>query len=542
MRIMRASFAFPLIYVVGLSLMSVVLAFSAVPLDDRQSDNFERAEYVYSIIDRDNSTISHSLVEALAEGGEAIWVADDRVAIQDAIAKGHVDYLLIIPEGYEERFLAAENADEVPEMEAIFSYSSLSGAYVDEVVNEYASLLHTLALSEGASDVGALTQDALAFASKQAQGRVLEGEQSDTPLDQLIFYLTWSMYPLFTGITVCIGVLLYRMGRSDVRKRNLSSPLTLRSLNTQLVLSCLAIALASVAWVLVLGMLFFPEGVAQLGAGGMAAIALVMLVFSLIPASIGFMLGMLGANTAVANSVGDTVGLAISFFGGAWFSISLMEPVVRDIAHWLPGLWYTQACQAVADLCTGAAGAQPSALFIALGVMALFALAFFCVGLVAAKKRTQTAEAGGNRGAEAVLSFAGRTGDLPKPFRLACLLFEQVGQLSKARAGKRRALRFECCCGKHAPERCDRQAACAVSRLDIVGAIADVEACVRVETEQFAVAQDRSWRRLMFGPIIGRDQYVEELRDTGKLQSALGQFVAFRGDHVHREAPGAEAL
>lgn len=31
------------------------------------------------------------------------------------------------------------------------------------------------------------------------------------------------------------------------------------------------------------------------------------------------------------------------------------------------------------------------------------ALAFFCVGLVAAKKRTQTAEAGGNRGAEAVL-------------------------------------------------------------------------------------------------------------------------------------------
>ena len=81
MRIMRASFAFPLIYVAGLSFMSVVLAFSAVPLDDRPSDGFERAEYAYSIIDRDNSTISHSLAEALAEGGEAIEVTDDRVAI-----------------------------------------------------------------------------------------------------------------------------------------------------------------------------------------------------------------------------------------------------------------------------------------------------------------------------------------------------------------------------------------------------------------------------------------------------------------------------
>ena len=152
-----------------------------------------------------------------------------------------------------------------------------------------------------------------------------------------------------------------------------------------------------------LGALSLPEGEELHGVGGMEQIAHGVLVVSLIPASIGFMLGMLGANTAVANSVGNIVGLAISFFGGAWFSISLMEPVVRDIAHWLPGLWYTQACQAVADLCTGAAGAQPSVLFIALGVMVLFALAFFCVGLVAAKKRTQTAEAGGNRGAEAVL-------------------------------------------------------------------------------------------------------------------------------------------
>lgn len=79
--------------------MSVVLAFSAVPLDDRQSDDFECAEYVYSIIDRDNSTISHSLPKRSQKVEEACEVTDDRVAIQDAIAKGHVDYLLIIPEG-----------------------------------------------------------------------------------------------------------------------------------------------------------------------------------------------------------------------------------------------------------------------------------------------------------------------------------------------------------------------------------------------------------------------------------------------------------
>ena len=157
-----------------------------------------------------------------------------------------MDYLLIIPEGYEERFLAAENAEEIPAMEAIISYSSLSGAYVDEVVNEYTSLLHTLALLP--KERGMLVLSRKTHLPSRQSKRTAPCLRANSPLllfDQLIFYLTWGMYPLFTGITVCIGVLLYRMGRSDVRKRNLASPLPLRSLNAQLVLSCLAIALAS---------------------------------------------------------------------------------------------------------------------------------------------------------------------------------------------------------------------------------------------------------------------------------------------------------
>ncbi len=402
LRILRASFIFPLIYVVGLSFLSVLIASSVTPVTDAHQGEFQRAEYAYAIIDRDGSTLSSSFADALAVGGQEVFVADERVSIQDAIAKGQVDQLLIIPAGYEERFLAAQSADEVPEIEAVVSYSSLAGAYVDEVVGEYASLLYALKATEGSGDVQAFVDDALAFAAKQAQGTVLEGEMGYSALDQLILYLTWGMYPLFTGITVCIGVLLYRIGRADVRKRNLTSPLPLRSLNAQSVLSCVVVACASAAWVLVLGLIAFPEGAAELGAAGVGACALVVMVFSLIPTSIGFLLGMLGANTGVVNSVGNIAGLAISFFGGAWFSVSLMAPIVRDLAHWLPGLWYTQACTAIADASRGTAGADLGSVGTSLGVMALFAAAFFCAGMVASKRRAQTSDAGGNRAAEAV--------------------------------------------------------------------------------------------------------------------------------------------
>lgn len=404
MRILRASFIFVLIYVVGFSFVGISMAVLAVPLEDDQSNEFQRAEYSYSIIDRDNSTVSRSIADALVEGGNEIKVTDDRIAIQDAIAKGHVDYLLIIPQGYEQQFLDAKNPNDVPEMEAIYSFSSLGGAYVDEVVNKYVSLLHTLVVTEGTDNISTRVQDALEFSAKQAQGTILEGESSSSALDQLIFYLTWGMYPLFTGITVCIGVLLYQIGRADVRRRNLSSPLSLRSLNTQLFMSCLVIAFGSAAWVLALGAIAFPEGVAQLGVSGMTACVGTVLVFALIPTSIGFMLGMFGASTAVSNSIGNITGLVISFFGGAWFSLNLMAPVVKDIAHWLPGYWYTSACNTIAELSTGATGADISTVLTSLGVMLLFALAFFCIGLAASKKRAQTAEAGGNRAAEVSLA------------------------------------------------------------------------------------------------------------------------------------------
>lgn len=416
MRILKSSFAFPLIYIVGFSFISLLMAMSIIPAGNGHGDEFQRAEYSYSIVDRDNSAISRSLGEALVEGGELIEVADDRVAIQDLIAKGHVDYLLIIPAGYQDAFLDAESADELPKLETIVSYSSLAGSYVDETVNEYISLLFSLLQADRsptsmtggidgtARDLNRITDQALGFASEHANGHVIDGANTSTSLDQFVFYLTWGMYPLFTGITICISVLLYKMNRTDVRRRNLSSPLSLSSFNRQLTLSCLVVALISVLWVLTVGIVAFPEGVAQLGASGTALCALIVAIFSLIPTALGFMIGMFGGNVAISNSVGNIVGLAISFFGGAWFSLDLMDPAVRTFAQWLPGCWYTQALTAVSEIGAEAQSTMLSnaipAIAPSVGIMLLFAAALFCIGLVVSKKRTKTAEAGGNRAAE----------------------------------------------------------------------------------------------------------------------------------------------
>lgn len=81
----------------------------------------------------------------LAQHGTQIVVEDTPLAIQDAVAKGATDYLLIIPEGYEADFVEAAHAGEdVPAMETVFSYYSMEGELVDQSVNGFLGMVARL--------------------------------------------------------------------------------------------------------------------------------------------------------------------------------------------------------------------------------------------------------------------------------------------------------------------------------------------------------------------------------------------------------------
>lgn len=68
---------------------------------------YESAEVPFAVIDRDQSDLSRSVAAFLEERGTSVEVADEARACQDAVATGLVDYLLIVPAGFEEGYLAA---------------------------------------------------------------------------------------------------------------------------------------------------------------------------------------------------------------------------------------------------------------------------------------------------------------------------------------------------------------------------------------------------------------------------------------------------
>lgn len=400
LRIVRAHLIFPLVYIVGLSFMGLFMAssFSFGSADGR----FERVQADFAVVDRDGSALVAGLVEALGSQGTAVEVADEPQAFQDAVAKGAVDYLLVVPEGYGDAFMAAVRAgEEPPVMDAVYSYYAMGGAFMDEAVDGYLALARTAAVAEPEASQQAVASMAAQAAGERAEAELLPTAGAVSEADRFVFYLAWSTYTLFSGVTVCVGMLVSTVGRADVRRRNLASPMPFFSYNLQLGGACLLVAIGAWAWTLGLGLVAFPAAVAEMSLAGLAWCAASMLAFCLVPLGLGLLLGALGASGLVANAVGNIVGMVVSFLGGAWVPLDIMAPEVLALTRALPGFWYVEACRASAHLPAGAGFEAALPVLQDIGVLALFALALFCAALAAARLRVRTAAAGGNRAADA---------------------------------------------------------------------------------------------------------------------------------------------
>lgn len=399
---------FFIIYVIGLSFMGLAMAAS---LSGALSPGeFERQPTQFAVIDRDDSTLSRGVVEYLQTQGEQQPIDDTKTGLQDAVAKGRVEYILVIPDGYEQSFAEAVSQGGVPELlESVYSFDAATGVLVDQRVNNYINIIFDLVV---AGDAGAASTTGEAGASGQLPEGLLDsavsagldlvgaeaaasymdaGTQSDGA--QFLFYLEWSMYGLFAGVVVSVCGLNGSLSQTDLRRRTAVAPLTQLSYNAQVALACLVLGAAAWAWDFGLGYVVFHDSAAALSGAALWGLAGSLFSFVLLALSVGFLVSKLHCGITAANAVGNIGGLVLSFMGGAWVPLSVMSAEMVAVAHFLPGYWYTVACQQAATLPKGLsvseALAQLTPVAGSLAVVLLFALAFFLVALVLGKVRTR---------------------------------------------------------------------------------------------------------------------------------------------------------
>lgn len=388
-----------IIYVGFLSLMGLFMAGGLT--FGGESDDFEATRVPFTVVDRDGGAIAAGLAAFLDGQGEAVEVPDEARALQDAVATGRTNYLLIIPEGYGEAFMeAARSGAEAPDLECVFSFESMQGMLVDTQVTQYLGLLRAAAALAPDASQDAVVARADAAAEAKASVEVAQAPEAAVGADRFVFYLMWSTYPLTAAIVVTVGTIMGAFNRTDVRRRVLVSAESGLAVGLGKAAAGAVVTIGVWAAIMAVGLVAFADAAACLPPATLALALLAELLFALTPLSLGFLLGQLGASEMTSNSVGNIVGMVITFFGGVWVSLSLLPEAVRVVAAFSPVYWLTEALDACVTAGTDSAAALASAL-PCLGILLLFAGALFAAALVAGRLRAQSGQAGGNAAAAA---------------------------------------------------------------------------------------------------------------------------------------------
>ena len=133
-----------------------------------------------------------------------------------------------------------------------------------------------------------------------------------------------------------------------------------------------------------------------------ALLALAVLVYALVPFSIGFMLSQFGLKEAALNGAANILSLSFSFLSGVFMGgAAFLGETMQAVARVIPTYWYNEAIVSLTEGSLSAGSEALSTYFSSLGIVVLFAVAFFSIALLAGKRGARSAEAGGNTAAEA---------------------------------------------------------------------------------------------------------------------------------------------
>ena len=417
LRVIWAHKFYLLLYLVGMSLIMIVIGSTNVQAAVRANASssigrFEPARAKVVVINRDcgnqaGCELGQGLKKYLGKSARLVAVEDKPQALQDANVSGKSDLIVIIPDGYGQRFLdaledtsvQARNGDKTPgfpKVETAASYNSSRGSLAQLQVDSYFDAIRTALLSglgkNGSTDLHspAAVKDAAAYAvahyagnqphvgihasPKNDDGALLKGFATTVGL---------AAFPLMTALTVCVATLFGAFSSPDRHRRLLASPMRSSSLNGQEFMA--ALILAGISWAYYAALVAFSmaaSGVslASLGWGRVLLSFFAMLVFAVSAASFGFMLAQFNPSSSLINSVGVIFGLVVMFTSGS-SSGGRLPPVMQTIGKLTSGWWYNTAVQSIMDSST--AGLASWAL--PLTVIALFALAYACVGLMVSR-------------------------------------------------------------------------------------------------------------------------------------------------------------
>jgi len=407
LKIVMRSPVYLLIYIVFFGLLGLVMVaavsdmFPSAPTEASRED----IRPTIAIIDRDNSSISEGISAFLEERSTPVILEDNPRKLQDATAQNLASYILIIPEGFGEGFLeAARNRTEPPLLETVVNFAQSDAILADLLVNRYLQALRSAAVLSPQAPASQLLMTAASAASVQTQMETVSLTEPPSATQKEVFYFLWIAFPITLGLIVLTGTMFSTFRLGELRRRNLCAPLSSSKMNLQVAMGSVSVVFMTWAFMIILSFSPVVGGLQILLTSPLPylLLSLATLVYALVPFSLGFMLSQIGMKETPLNAAANILSLVFCFLSGIFLGgAALLGETLQTVARIIPTYWYSEAIFSLTE--GGLTNEVLTSYFGNLGVVVLFAAAFFCIGLLISKRAAQSSDAGGNTAAEAAV-------------------------------------------------------------------------------------------------------------------------------------------
>lgn len=346
------------------------------------SGDFSAKKVDITILDNDHSTLSKSIQDYLGSCHNLVTLKKtDAEALTDSLFYQQISYVLIIPEGFEKRFLT----DDPLKLSHSIRQDNANGFFVNEQLDSYLDSI-SLYCTGGYTLADAITATGQNLAASPKTEAITFQKTGSGGNITMFYWFQYMSYIFLMIFSLSLVPILVTFQQTDVSARIACSALPARSRTMQLGLGCVCYSMLTWLVFTLAAVLFFGPGNVFSQQGSLCVLN--SLVFTLICIAITLLLSTLGLKDNALNLLSNVLGLGMGFLCGVFVPQWYLSTSVLAVARFLPAYWYIR----IINMVTGWSGESYSlaSYWKYIGMQCIFLAAIFSVYLVANKQRKKT--------------------------------------------------------------------------------------------------------------------------------------------------------
>lgn len=367
----------------GIFLGLTILLTNSYNKEEEQNFKTKKVPAVVVNEDSDNAFLD-GFIKYLEDYVVYADIEDNEEARKDALFYRKVQYILTIPEGFTNDFLAGK---EVSMTKQIIP-DSVEAVSVDNAVNNYLNMAKVY--TKYVSDVNYDTlnnyikenlskQTKVSFDTKKNEGN------NNTSFNN--YYFNYLGYIMIAVFIIGVSTVMLSFQNLDIRRRHHASPITVRSMNLQLLLGNLVFILCYLVIFIAAG--YFLNPIKKLNAN-LLLYWLNALVFAITALSLSYLVGLTVKSKKAVAAISTAISLSLAFISGMFVPQEFLGKTVLRVASFTPTYWFIKANNIIQSL-TKFGWDQVSDVFGMMAIQLGFAAAIISIALVVSKRKSQQA-------------------------------------------------------------------------------------------------------------------------------------------------------